>query len=76
MPRTTIGLGFFEFEWRKHRLSALHQTLGEPVGVGNAAELYTNLVPSLTNGLTLHRFDNATLLPGALHQARRVAGGK
>jgi len=43
--RTTIGLGFFEFEWRNHRLSALHQTLGEPVGVSNAAELYTNLVP-------------------------------
>ena len=41
--RTTIGLGFFEFEWRNHRLSALHQTLGEPVGVSNAAELYTNL---------------------------------
>lgn len=43
--RTTIGLGFFEFEWRNHLLSALHQTLGEPVGVSNAAELYTNLVP-------------------------------
>eukprot|EP00438_Fugacium_kawagutii_P023712 Skav228039 [mRNA] locus=scaffold1188:102239:105256:+ [translate_table: standard] len=42
--RTSIGLGFFEFEWRKYRLSALHQTLGEPVGVGNASELYTNLV--------------------------------
>lgn len=41
---TTIRLGFFEFEWRNHRLSALHQTLGEPVGVSNAAELYTNLV--------------------------------
>ena len=36
MPRTTIGLGFFEFG-RKH-LSALHQTLGE-LGVGGA-ELY------------------------------------
>ena len=75
MPRTTIGLGFFEFEWRKHRLSALHQTLGEPVGVGNAAELYTNLVPWLTLNMATP-IPRCNFAPGALHQARRVAGGK
>ncbi|CAE7840436.1 BCS1 [Symbiodinium sp. CCMP2592] len=41
---TTIGLGFFEFQWRGHELSALHQMFGSPVGAGNAVDVFTNLV--------------------------------
>ena len=45
LVRSSIGLGFFEFEWKEERLKALHQTMGEPVGVGNSVELYTTLAP-------------------------------
>eukprot|EP00439_Symbiodinium_sp_Y106_P005712 s4957_g1.t1 len=41
---TTIGLGFFEYQWRGHELSALHQMFGSPVGAGNAVDVFTNLV--------------------------------
>ncbi|CAE7899431.1 BCS1 [Symbiodinium microadriaticum] len=41
---TTIGLGFFEFQWKGHELSALHQMFGSPVGAGNAVDVFTNLV--------------------------------
>ncbi|CAE7394263.1 BCS1 [Symbiodinium pilosum] len=41
---TTIGLGFFDFEWRGQSLHALHQMFGAPVGAGNSVDIFTNLV--------------------------------
>eukprot|EP00929_Paragymnodinium_shiwhaense_P109206 TRINITY_DN75565_c0_g1_i1.p1 TRINITY_DN75565_c0_g1~~TRINITY_DN75565_c0_g1_i1.p1 ORF type:complete len:496 (-),score=71.77 TRINITY_DN75565_c0_g1_i1:297-1715(-) len=40
----TLGLGCFFFTWGEHQLSALHQTMGQPVGLESSVAIYTNLV--------------------------------
>lgn len=42
---TTLGLGFFCFQWKGHELAALHQRLGQPVTHHHGyTEIFTNLV--------------------------------
>jgi len=42
---TTLGLGFFRFQWEGHELSALHQRLGRPVPHRHGyTDIFTNLV--------------------------------
>lgn len=40
----TIGLGCYSFKWEDHQLHALHQTMGQPVGLQQSVDIYTNLV--------------------------------
>mmetsp|Transcript_2087 Transcript_2087/g.6280 ORF Transcript_2087/g.6280 Transcript_2087/m.6280 type:complete len:501 (+) Transcript_2087:93-1595(+) len=42
---TTLGLGFFRFEWEGQEFAALHQRLGQPVTHrSNYTDIFTNLV--------------------------------
>lgn len=42
---TTLGLGFFRFQWEGHELSALHQRLGRPVTHSHGyTDIFSNLV--------------------------------
>jgi chaperone BCS1 len=42
---TTLGLGFFRFQWEGHELSALHQRIGRPVTHHHGfTDIFTNLV--------------------------------
>lgn len=42
---TTLGLGFFCFDWKGHEMAALHQRLGQPVTHQHGyTDIFTNLV--------------------------------